>query len=231
MCRIAANKGAVISAKITVELSDGHAITRTALAALIAGSDDFEVVATTDSSDSAVRGAAGHHPDVIVYDPPPPLNADSVARVVERLVVASPTSAIMILTESESGMIARAALHAGAVAYMLKSDDPEDLLKAIRRAAENRPWISPAIAGAIARLNRDSFNSELTPRQQEVVRSIAWGYTSREIADEMHLSIRTIEAHRAKIFHKLGLASRAELVRFAYDNGLFDGAIATDAAA
>ena len=137
----------------------------------------------------------------------------------------------MILTESESGMIARAALHAGAVAYMLKSDDPEDLLKAIRRAAENRPWISPAIAGAIARLNRDSFNSELTPRQQEVVRSIAWGYTSREIADEMHLSIRTIEAHRAKIFHKLGLASRAELVRFAYDNGLFDGAIATDAAA
>src|SRR5665647_738983 len=90
--------GSATPAKITVELSDGHAISRTALAALVAGSDDFEVIATTDGADATVRGAMGHRPDLIVYDPAPPLNADSIARVVEHLVVSSPTSAIMILT-------------------------------------------------------------------------------------------------------------------------------------
>jgi two-component system response regulator NreC len=105
---------------------------------------------------------------------------------------------------------------------MLKSDDPEDLLKVIRRAAEDRPWISPKVANAIARFNRDSFNEDLTSQQREIVRSIAWGFTSQEIADKIHLSVRTVESHRSKIFRNLGLSSRAELVRFAYDNGLFD---------
>ena len=216
--------------RIKVELADGHAISRTALATLIEASDEFEVVSTTESSDAAVRGAMGHHPDVIVYDPPPPITAEAVALVVERLVVASPASAIMILTESDSPTLARAALLAGAVAYMLKSDNPDDLLKAMRRAAENRPWISPSVANAIAKLNRDSFHDELTSRQREIVRMIAWGHTSKEIGESLHLSIRTIEAHRAKIFRKLGLASRAELVRFAYDNGLFDDAGPGDSA-
>jgi two-component system response regulator NreC len=207
---------------ITVALADGHAISRTALATLIAESDDFAVVSTSESTEEAVSAALGHHPDVIIFDPPLPASADSVATVVERLVVASPSSAIMVLTESESATIARAALLAGAVGYMLKSDDPADLLKVIRRAAEDRPWISPKVANAIARFNRDSFNDDLTPRQREIVRSIAWGFTSQEIADKMHLSVRTIEAHRAKIFRKLNLSSRAELVRFAYENGLFD---------
>jgi DNA-binding NarL/FixJ family response regulator len=192
------------------------------LATLIAESDDFAVVSTSESIDEAASAALGHRPDVIIFDPPLPTSAESVSTLVERLVVASPSSAIMILTESESVPIARAALQAGAVGYMLKSDDPEDLLKVIRRAAEDRPWISPKVANAIARFNRDSFNEDLTSQQREIVRSIAWGFTSQEIADKIHLSVRTVESHRSKIFRNLGLSSRAELVRFAYDNGLFD---------
>jgi DNA-binding NarL/FixJ family response regulator len=215
--------GVLITDKIiTVALADGHAISRTALATLIAESDDFAVVSTSESIDEAASAALGHRPDVIIFDPPLPTSAESVSTLVERLVVASPSSAIMILTESESVPIARAALQAGAVGYMLKSDDPEDLLKVIRRAAEDRPWISPKVANAIARFNRDSFNEDLTSQQREIVRSIAWGFTSQEIADKIHLSVRTVESHRSKIFRKLGLSSRAELVRFAYDNGLFE---------
>ena len=215
--------GVLITDKIiTVALADGHAISRTALATLIAESDDFAVVSTSETIDEAVSAALGHRPDVIIFDPPLPTSAESVSTLVERLVVASPSSAIMILTESESVPIARAALQAGAVGYMLKSDDPEDLLKVIRRAAEDRPWISPKVANAIARFNRDSFNEDLTSQQREIVRSIAWGFTSQEIADKIHLSVRTVESHRSKIFRNLGLSSRAELVRFAYDNGLFD---------
>ena len=180
------------------------------------------MVATTEGIDATLRSVKGHSPDVILFTVALPTTADEVHEQVGLLAGSSPESAIIILTASDSAAVARAALSAGAAGYILKSELPAALPEAIRRVAEGQPWVSPRISNAIMQLNRAPEQGELSSRQQTIVRSIAWGHTSKEIAVELNLSRRTIEASRADILHKLDLSSRASLVKYAIDHGLFD---------
>lgn len=180
------------------------------------------MVATTEGIDATLRSVKGHSPDVILFTVALPTTADEVHEQVGLLAGSSPESAIIILTASDSAAVARAALSAGAAGYILKSELPAALPEAIRRVAEGQPWVSPRISNAIMQLNRVPEQGELSSRQQTIVRSIAWGHTSKEIAVELNLSRRTIEASRADILHKLDLSSRASLVKYAIDHGLFD---------
>lgn len=180
------------------------------------------MVATTEGIDATLRSVKGHSPDVILFTVALPTTADEVHEQVGLLAGSSPESAIIILTASDSAAVARSAISAGAAGYILKSELPAALPEAIRRVAEGQPWVSPRISNAIMQLNRVPEQGELSSRQQTIVRSIAWGHTSKEIAVELNLSRRTIEASRADILHKLDLSSRASLVKYAIDHGLFD---------
>ena len=207
---------------IRLMLADGPTLVRGALASLLAGADRIDVVAATAGLDDSIRAAAGHKPDVILYHPPQADNSDEMIAMISALQIASPNSKVVILTASEAPDQASDALVAGAAGYVLKSEDPADLIKAIHRANVDSPWISPQVALAIATEKVGSVSSPLTEREQQILQAVALGHTNTEIGEQLHLSVRTIESHRARILRKLDLSTRAELVNYAITSGLFD---------
>ena len=208
---------------IRLMLADGPALVRGALASLLAGADRIDVVAATEGLDDSIRAAAGHKPDVVLYHPPQADNSDEMIAMISALQIASPNSQVVILTASEAPEQASDALIAGAAGYVLKSEDPAELIKAIHRASVDSPWISPQVALAIATEKVGSVSSSpLTEREQQILQAVALGHTNSEIGEQLHLSVRTIESHRARILRKLDLSTRAELVNYAITSGLFD---------
>src|SRR5262249_54225718 len=121
---------------------------------------------------------------------------------------------IVVLTMEQSPAFARQAIDAGAVAFVMKDRADSELPEATRRAARGEEYVSPHVAAGLDALRR-TVGDGLSPRETEVLRLIALGPTSAEIARKLHLSRRTIETHRASIHRKLGLPTRAELVQFA----------------
>ncbi len=105
---------------------------------------------------------------------------------------------------------------------MLKSEDPAELLKAIDRGCVDSPWISAQVTVAIATAKAAGKPSPLSKREQQIIQAVALGHTNSEIAEQLNLSVRTIESHRARILRKLDLSTRADLVHYAIANGLFD---------
>ena len=209
---------------ITVLVVHEQAIIRAALTALLVENADIEVVAAPASGDETLSTCRGHQADVILFATALPIGVDPIKLGIEQLHDASPRSAILVLTASPSATVARAALGAGALGYLLESELPAELAVATRRVAAGHLWVSTAMTMGIASLNRGGDEDHLTGRQEVIIRSIAWGHTSKEIAIEMNLSRRTIEASRADILTKLDLASRAGIVKYAVDSGLFDQA-------
>jgi DNA-binding NarL/FixJ family response regulator len=209
---------------ITVLVVHEQAIIRAALTALLVENADIEVVAAPASGEETLSACRGHQPDVILLATALPIGVDPIKLGIEKLRDASPRSAILVLTASPSATLAQAALGAGALGYLLESELPAELAVATRRVATGHLWVSTAMTMGIASLNRGGGEDHLTSRQEVIIRSIAWGHTSKEIALEMNLSRRTIEASRAEILTKLDLASRAGIVKFAVDSGLFDQA-------
>ena len=205
---------------ITVMIAEGATLVSSALSVLLQESPTVEVIAMAGGIDDAERVARGNRPDVIVFDPHLPASADELADKVGRLRAASPSSQVMILTTQLDALAARAALRAGAIGYLLKDEEPKDLQTAIVLAVDAKPWISPRIAMAIAAIDDSAPNGQLTAREREVVQLVALGHTNNEIADLMHLSVRTVETHRSSIMRKLEMTTRGELVRYAIDQGM-----------
>ncbi len=209
-------------ATLTVMLVDGETLVRSALARMLHAEDGIEVVADASEPSQAVVAARGHKPDVIIYDPHDTRGTADAVELIEQLREASSESSVVVLTRREDAIFAREVIRAGAVGYMLMSEDPEDVLKAIRRARSGRPSLSPRIAMLIAGLDHRKANDNLTERERDIVHLVALGHTNKEMADELHLSIRTVESHRANILRKLDVNNRAGLVRYALDNNLLD---------
>ena len=209
---------------ITVLVVHEQAILRAALTALLVENTDIEVVAAPASGEETLSACRGHQADVILFATALPIGVDPIKLGIEQLHDASPRSAILVLTASPSATLAQAALSAGALGYLLESELPAELAVATRRVAAGHLWVSTAMTMGIASLNRGGGEDHLTSRQEVIIRSIAWGHTSKEIAVEMNLSRRTIEASRADILTKLELDSRAGIVKYAVDSGLFDQA-------
>ncbi len=208
------------NASISVMVAEGHAVVRTALVALLQSAAGIEVVGAPEGSDATVQTARVNKPDVIIYDPLPPIKATELGASVGLIHAASPDSALMIISESDDPGPAQAALRAGAIGYLLKSDEPEDLLRAITRAARGVPWVSPRVAIAMTTISEGTAG--LTDRELEVVRLVALGYTNKEIAELIHLSVRTVESHRAAILKKLDARTRSEIVRYALDHEMIE---------
>jgi two-component system response regulator NreC len=208
----------LLGESIRVVLADDHDLVRRSLRLLLAGEDDLDVLGEAESLGSVVRGMNGHAPHVVVLDLQMP--GGSSIEVIRRLREYAPDTKIVVLTTERSPAFAQRAINTGAVGFVLKDTADIELPEAVRRAARGEEYVSPHVAAGLEALRRTVNGDGLSPRETEVLRSIALGYTSAEIAARLHLSRRTIETHRARLHHKLGLATRAELVQYALRRNL-----------
>ena len=201
-----------------IVLADDHPVVRRGLRMLLDAEEGLEVVAEAGDVDTAVRKVRGHKPEVLVLDLSMPGGSglDAIPRVLE----ASPRTAIVVLTMQDEPEVARAALRAGALGFVLKEAADSELQDALHAALGGRPYLNPQLGARIAS-EPEATPNELSDRELEVLRLLALGYTNSEIADQLFLSVRTVESHRSHLAHKIGGASRFELVGYAREHGLF----------
>jgi two-component system response regulator NreC len=202
-------------------LADDHAVVRAGLRLLLDAESDFEVVAEAGDVDAARRYVRGHHPDVLVLDLNMPGGSSLEAIPVIR--EEAPATQVVVLTMQEEPAFARQALAAGAAGYVLKEAADSELVEAVRRAAIGEIYLNPTLGARIAREPPPGPPDDLSEREVEVLRLIALGHTNTEIAQQLYLSVRTVETHRAHIQQKLRMSSRAELVGYALQRGLIGG--------
>lgn len=203
---------------ITVVIADDHTLMRHNLRALLEEEDGIEVAAEADHLALAERHVDGHRPDVLVLDLSMP-NGSSL-ETIGQLRSRAPETQIVVVSMDDTPGFAQRALAAGARGYVLKDLADEDLGKAVRAAVRGEEYLSAPVARRIGALRVALSRGELSLRETEVLRLIALGYTSVEIARQLQLSPRTIETHRARIHRKLGVHTRAELVQYALRCGL-----------
>ena len=205
---------------ITVVVADDHALVRRSLRLLLDGEDGVDVVAEAPDLQTAARSVQGHAPHVLVLDLQMP-NGSSI-EAIRRLRRQVPETEIVVLTMERSPAFAQRALDVGAIGFVVKDQADTELPEAVRRAAQGEEFVSAQVAAGLQGLRRAATGDGLSARESEVLRLIALGYTTAEIARQLHLSRRTIETHRANIHRKLGLRTRAELVHFALRRHLVD---------
>jgi two-component system response regulator NreC len=201
---------------IRIVLADDHAVVRSGLRHVLGAVEDMEVVAEAGDVEEAVRKVRGHHPDVLVLD----LNlgkASSLPAIPEL----SGMTRVVVLTMQDDPAFARRALADGAAGFVLKETAEGVLLDAVRRAAAGGTYLDPALGARLAAAPAGPPDG-LTERELEVLRLLALGHTNAEVAEQMFLSVRTVESHRAAVARKTGRHSRAELVRYALDHRLLE---------
>ncbi|HYZ79982.1 MAG TPA: response regulator transcription factor [Solirubrobacteraceae bacterium] len=205
---------------ITIALADDHEVVRAGLRLLLDAEADFTVVTEAGTVSLTERRVAAHRPAVLVLDVHMPDGSSLPA--IPRLRAASPGTRIVILTMQSDPALAREALRAGAIGFVLKEAAREELIQAVRLAADGRTYLSPELGARLATSEPEPVASpdNLSSRELEVLRLLAVGHTNSEIATQLFLSVRTVESHRAHIQQKTGKGSRAELVAYARDNGL-----------
>lgn len=204
---------------ISIVLADDHTVVRSALRMLLDGESDLEVVAEAEDADSAIRYLRGHKPAVLLLDLNMP-GRPSLDAIPEMREV-SPQTAIVVLTMQTEPAFAREALQLGVLGYVLKEAAGEELVQAVRKAAAGETYLQPALGARLAAEPREA-GDDLSKRETEILRLIALGHTNAEVAEQLYISVRTVETHRSHIQQKLGVSTRAELVRGALSRGLIE---------
>lgn len=207
---------------IRIVIADDHQVVRSGLRMLLDAEPDFEVVAEAGDVGAATRANLGYKPDVLVLDLNMPDGSSLPA--IPKMLSDSPATSIVVLTMQEDPAFAREALQAGARGYVLKEAADTELVEAVRVAADGRTYLHPELGARIAAEPPKPAGppDDLTEREVEILRLIALGHTNSEIAEQLFLSVRTVESHRARIQQKTGLGTRAEMVRYALDNELVE---------
>jgi two-component system response regulator NreC len=198
---------------IRLVLADDHASVRRSLRLLLGGEPDVRVVAEAADLEAAVRELRGSSPTVLVLDLH--MNGGPGIDTIRRIRAQAPNTEIVVVTMEPSPVFAQQVFQAGAAAFVLKDRADTELPEAVRAAASGLEYVSPHVAARLDALRRAVGGDGLTPREVEVLRLLALGHTSAEIADTLGLSRRTVETHRARTMRKLGVATRAELVAYA----------------
>jgi two-component system response regulator NreC len=205
-----------------VVIADDHAVVRSGLRMLLEAEPDLEVAAEAGDLDTAIRYVRGHHPNVLVLDLNMP--GDPSLPAIPKLRDEFPETNIVVLTMQNDPAYAREAMRAGALGYVLKEAADSELIQAVRAAAEGLNYLNPQLGARVAAEPPPSTGppDDLTAREVDVLRLIALGHTNSEIVEQLYLSVRTVESHRAHIQQKLGRSKRADLVRYALDHGLVE---------
>jgi two-component system, NarL family, response regulator NreC len=205
---------------IRIVLADDHAVVRSALRMLLDAEPDLEVVAEAGDVDSTVRYLRGHCPDVLILDLNMP--GGPSLKALPAMLEASPETNIVVLTMQSEPVFAREAMQAGVRGYILKEAADSELVHAVRLAADGKTYLQPELGAQIA-AEPGGPPDDLSDREVEILRLIALGHTNAEIAEQLYLSVRTVESHRAHIQQKLRMSKRSELVRYALERGLLEG--------
>ena len=207
---------------VTVVIADDHAVVRKGLRLLIEAEPGLRVLAEAGTVPDALRMAKAHRPKVLVLDLNMP--GGSSLEAIPTLREEAPMTAIVVLTMQNDPSFARQALQSGALGFVLKEAADDELLGAIRLAAEGETYLNPRLGARLAAQPPEPAGppDDLSDRELEVLKLIALGHTNAEIASQLYLSVRTVESHRAHIQQKTRRSSRAELVRYALEHGLVD---------
>ena len=210
---------------IRVVLVDDHAILRSGLRRVLDAEPDIEVVGEAESADRAVFEAISEKPDVIVMDLVMP--GKSGIEGMPAVFQAAPDVKVLVLSMQDDPRYVREAFEVGASGYVLKEAADTEVVGAIRAVAAGERYVHPALGARLvaaeAEERKRAESDPLSEREREVLRLLALGHTNQEIAKMLYISVRTAETHRAHIMQKLRLSSRAELVRYALENGLIEG--------
>ncbi len=211
--------------RIRVLLADDHAVLRAGLRLLINAQLDMETVGEAQDGLETLRRAEALQPDVILLDLSMP-NVGGLS-ILHELKARVPQGRILVLTMHAEEEYLREALRLGAAGYVVKSAADQELLAAIRAVVRGEVYIHPSMTRSLLDgllptprpAQRDPWQ-ELSEREQQVIRRVAMGYTNREIAQQLYLSVKTVETYRSRAMEKLGLRSRAQLVKYAVQRGL-----------
>jgi DNA-binding NarL/FixJ family response regulator len=208
-------------------LADDHALVRRGVRLILDSEPDLEVVAEAGDGAEALELAREHAVDLAVLDVSMPrMTGLQAARELSRR---PPGTHILMLSMHDNEQYFFEALKAGASGYVLKSAADEDLVQACRAAIRDEPFLYPGVMSTLvrdflerARRGERMPRAVLTPREEEVVKLIAEGHSSKEIADLLTISLKTVERHRANVLSKLGMRDRTELTRYAIRAGLIE---------
>jgi DNA-binding NarL/FixJ family response regulator len=208
--------------KLRIMLAEDHETVREGLKMIVNAQEDMEVVGFAGDGREAVARAQELLPDVLVMDiSMPKLNG---LQATLKLIECCPQVKVLTLSRHADDGYVRGLLAAGACAYVLKQSAPSELIHAIRAVAAGGKYIDPKLAAKVMenysdRTKRGESKSALSDRESEVLRLIARGYSNKEIAARLSLSVKTIEVHKANAMRKLNLTSRIDLVRYAVFQG------------
>ena len=209
---------------IRVVIVDDHALVRSGLRLVLEAEKDINVEDEAGNADEAVRMARLHKPDVVLLDVMMP--GRSGLEATPEIKEAAPKTEVLVLSMQDDPSYVREAFSAGASGYLLKEAADSDLVAAVREVAAGRRYVHPALgarlAAAEAEAEARAAADPLSDREREVLRLLALGHTNQEIAKMLFISVRTAETHRAHIMQKLRLTTRAELVRYALQQGLLE---------
>ena len=206
------------SGSIRIVLADDHPVVRRGLRLLLDGEEGFAVAAEAGDVDEARRFVRGHHPDVLVLDLNMP--GGSSLEAIPELREEFPATQVVVLTMQQEPAYAREAIAAGALGYVLKQAADGELVQAVRMAAAGESYLNPRLGARLAAEPPPGPPDNLSEREVDVLRLIALGHTNTEIAQQLFISVRTVETHRGHISQKLLLSARSELVRYALDHRL-----------
>ncbi|HXY17068.1 MAG TPA: response regulator transcription factor [Gaiellaceae bacterium] len=210
---------------IRVVLVDDHAVVRSGLRLVLEREDDIEVVGEAGSADEGVRVARLEKPDVVLLDVVMPGGRSGI-EATEDVIEASGGGKVLVLSMQDDPSYVREAFGSGASGYLLKEAADVEVVQAIREVAAGNRYVHPALGARLAQAEvdaaRKAADDPLSEREREVLRLLALGHTNQEIAKTLFISVRTAETHRAHIMQKLGLGTRAELVRYALANGYLE---------
>jgi two-component system response regulator NreC len=207
---------------IRVLVVDDHAVVRSGLKLLLAAEGDLEVVGEAGSAREAVFEVRALKPDVVLLDVVMP--GESGIDAVPKILHDSPESKVLVLSMEDDPNYVHEAFAAGASGYVLKEAADAEVVDAIRQVADGGSYVHPVLGArmvaADAEAKAAAAADPLSDREREVLKLLALGHTNQEIAKQLYISVRTAETHRAHIMRKLGLDTRAALVRYAIEHDL-----------
>ena len=201
----------------TVLIADDHTLVAEGLASLIKA--EFEVLATAGNGQELLQAAQSHTPDIALVDVSMPVM--SGVEAAQKLLATTPTCKIIFVSMHAKAEFVREAFGAGASGYVLKGSAASELVEAMHEVLRGNVYISRQIAGEVLSLFLHPRSAApLTDRQRQVLRLISQGRSGKEIAESLHISVKTAQFHRATIMEKLDVHSTAELTRYAFDHGI-----------
>lgn len=207
---------------IRIVVADDHEVVRRGLREVLQVAPGMKSVGEVSDGSDAIRIVTEQEVDVLILDLTMP--GPGALDIVERLREVSPGTRVLVHTmHNKCGRLSRL-LEAGAAGYVLKTSSLDGLLEAIRAVADGRSWIDPVLAGQVIGRGGgdpedDRSPSVLSPREEEVLRKIAWGYSNKRIGTALGISTRTVETYKARIRSKLNLENRVQMVEYAVSQG------------